>query len=121
MVVRYTRPWVTNSPFWIPVEDQRLIVPLHLNPDWRVDREFKRETLSTTERDDLQMIKNNFKELARDGIYVKVFVMELLMADTLMGHTPVFLEALIHTLHELRCCVVFDEVSRIYVEVLRFI
>ena len=67
------------------------------------------------------MIRTNFSDLARDGIYVKVFVMELLMADTMKGHTPVFLEALIHTLHELRCCVVFDEVGRIYVEVLRFI
>ncbi len=67
------------------------------------------------------MIKNKFNDLARDGIYVKVFVMEILMADTLMGYTPVFLEALIHTLHELRCCVGFDEVGRIYVEVLCFI
>ena len=121
MYSRYTRSWLANSPFSIPVEDHRLIVPLHLTSDWGNVCHFRRETLSTTESDDLQMIRANFIDLARDGIFVKVFLLELLMADTMTGYTPVFLEALIHMLHELKCCVVFDEVGRIYVEVLRFI
>ena len=114
MSPRFSREWGNASLYAAPSVDPRLIVPLNPENTWRDN--FGRSTLTGQEEGDLLMVTKRIEDLAKDGIHVTVFVMELLMADKLTGYTPVFLKALTNTLHELGCCLAFDEVGRIYVQ-----